>query len=60
MWGNCSNPWHFVRKATTVILNQLNIKKIKLTDNFEKNHNKKKYMGKYCSNSRYFKKKLQN
>jgi hypothetical protein len=31
-----------VKKATTVILNQLNIKKIKSTDNFKKNHNKKK------------------
>jgi hypothetical protein len=34
-----------VRKYTFVILNQLNSKKIKLTDNFEKIHNKKKYVG---------------
>jgi hypothetical protein len=47
MWGNtvsCSNPQCFVRKTTTIIFNQLNIKKIKSTNNFEKNHNKKKYM----------------
>jgi len=29
-----------VRKYTVVIVNQLNIKKIKLTDNFEKIHKK--------------------
>jgi len=34
-----------VRKYTVVILNKLNIKKIKLTDNFEKIHNKKKTCG---------------
>jgi len=38
---HCSNPQCFVRKATYVILNQLKIKKIKSTNNFEKNHNKK-------------------
>jgi hypothetical protein len=34
-----------VRKYTVVILNQLNIKNIKLTDNFEKNHKKKTVWG---------------
>jgi len=46
-----------VRKTTTVILNQLNIKKIKLTNNFEKYYNKKIYVGKYCSNVWFFKEK---
>jgi len=37
MWGkHYSNLQCFVRKTITVILNQLNIKKIKLTNNFEK------------------------
>jgi len=48
MWGNtvgCSNPQCFMRKATTIILNWLNIKKIKSTNNFEKNHNKKNLCG---------------
>ena len=30
-----------MRKSKVVILNQLKIKKIKSTNNFEKNHNKK-------------------
>jgi hypothetical protein len=34
-----------VRKYTVIILNQLNIKNIKLTDNFEKNHKKKTVWG---------------
>jgi hypothetical protein len=40
MGKHYSNPRCFVRKTTAVILNQLNIKKIKLTNNFEKNHKK--------------------
>jgi hypothetical protein len=43
---HCSNSKCFVRKVTTVILNQLNIKKIKLKNNFEKYYNKKKLCGK--------------
>jgi hypothetical protein len=46
-----------VRKAKIVILNQLNIKKIKSTNNFKKNYNKKNYVGKHYSNSQCFKKK---
>jgi GTP cyclohydrolase II len=45
VWKHCSNPQCFVRKVTAVILNQLNIKKIKLTNNFDKNHNKKTMLG---------------
>jgi len=53
-----------VRKAAVlspyiviVIFNQLNIKKNKSINNFEKNHNKKNYVGKYCSSSQCFKEK---
>jgi hypothetical protein len=42
-----------MRKSTVV----LNIKNNKIDkDNFEKNHNKKKNVGKHCSNQRCFKK----
>jgi cytochrome bd-type quinol oxidase subunit 2 len=41
---NCINPYCSVRKKlyllVIAILNQLNIKKIKLTDNFREKHNK--------------------
>jgi hypothetical protein len=40
------------------ILNQLNIKNNKINkDNFEKNYNKKNYVGKYFSNQHCFKEK---
>jgi hypothetical protein len=41
VWKHCSNLQCFMRKVTAVILNQFNIKKIKLTNNFDTNHNKK-------------------
>jgi hypothetical protein len=46
-----------VRKATTVILSQLNIKKIKSTNNFEKNHKKKTMWGNTISIHNVLKKK---
>jgi hypothetical protein len=60
MGKHCSNPRCFVRKATTVILNQPNIKKIKSTDNFEKNHNKKKTIWKNIVAIHGILKKIQN
>ena len=57
MGKHCSNPQCFVRKATYVILNQLKIKKIKSTNNFEKNHNKKKSCREHYSNPQCFKEK---
>jgi hypothetical protein len=49
-----------VRKTTVVILNQLNIKKIKSTKIILEKIIKKKHknhVGKYCSNPQYFKEK---
>ena len=46
-----------MRKATTVILSQLNIKKIKSTNNFEKNHKKKTMWGNTISIHNVLKKK---
>jgi hypothetical protein len=48
-----------MRKATIVILNQLNIKKIKSTKIILKNIIKKykNHVGKHCSNPQYFKEK---
>jgi hypothetical protein len=42
---HCSNPWCFVRKVTAVMLNQINIKKIKSTNNFAKKSKQKKLCG---------------
>jgi len=50
MGKHCSNQQCFVRNDIVIILNQLNIKKIKSKNNFEKNH-KKNYVKKHCSNS---------
>jgi hypothetical protein len=42
MWGNHITIYSVLKKKITKLnSNQLNIKKIKLTDNFEKNQNKK-------------------
>jgi hypothetical protein len=46
-----------MKKYTVVILNQLNIKKIKLTKIILKKNHKKKYVGNDCSNQQCFKKK---
>jgi hypothetical protein len=44
-----------VRKTTILILNQLIIKKNKIDkNNFFKNKNKNKHVGKHCNNPYYF------
>jgi hypothetical protein len=51
---HCSNLECFIRKYTVVILNQLNIKKIKLTKTIlKKNHNKNKYVGEHFKEKNY-------
>jgi len=47
-----------VKKTIAVILNQLNIKKIKSTNNFEKNHNKKTMWGNTVAIHSVLKKKI--
>jgi hypothetical protein len=48
----------FCEKSHSCNSQPAHIKKIKLKNNFDKNQNKKKnYMGKYRSNSQYFKEK---
>ena len=55
------NPQCFVRKTTVVILNQFNIKKIKLTKIILEKIIKKNYKGKHCNNPRCLKiKKLKS
>jgi hypothetical protein len=54
---HCSNPQYFVRKYIVVILNQLNIKKIKWTKIILKKIIKKNLIEKHCSNPQCFKEK---
>ena len=54
---HCNNPQCFLRKATVVILNQLNIKKIKSTKIILEKIIKKNHVGKHYSNPQCFKEK---